>query len=506
MNSTASREQEPLGRRLVHAQFSHPVEHVQLLETHISWVVLTGHWAYKVKKPVKFDFLDYSTRQQRLFFCQREIERNRIWAGDLYVDVVAIVQDQSGLTVQPLDEPIRGAGLIIDYAVRMKQFPQTALLGHQLAKGLVTSRDMEQLADDLAETHARTAPIVRSPDAAQQAAIQPALDNFQFLLGQLANDEQRRRVERINAWTRAQLVANQSRWADRSAAGRVRQCHGDLHLNNLLVLDGRFVPFDGIEFNDDLSQIDVINDLAFLAMELSEHGYRAHAYRLRNRYFERTEDYDGLRLLPFYLVYRAMVRAKVDLIRQVQTRGGEKAELSPGGEKYLDYAQAVIDRPAPELWITCGPSGSGKSTRAMEHVERQGLFRLRADVVRKHLAGRDPLDQTPRSELATMYGPEMTARTYRRLGELAAIVIAAGYRPIVDATFLKLAQRRQFAELADSLGVPFRIVACEAAPQELERRLAGRGRDPSEATAEVLRAQLQSHEPLRPAERQYIVE
>ncbi|HMP79831.1 MAG TPA: AAA family ATPase [Pirellulaceae bacterium] len=504
MSETPSSADEPLGQRLLRAAFPHPVETLELMETHISWVILTGPWAYKIKKPVRFDFLDYSTPAQRLHFCQRELELNRIWAGDLYQDVVAIIASSTGLRIAPLGEPIESDERVIDYAVRMKQFPQTALLAAQLVAGHVTSRDMETLADELADTHRRTPPIEQTPESAQAAAIRPTLDNFSFLLDKLLSDDTRQAVIRIRDWTRAQTAELGSTFSERATQGRVRQCHGDLHLNNLLYLEQEFLPFDGIEFNDQLSQIDVVNDIAFLAMELSEHQYRPHAYRFRNRYFEVTEDYAGLRLLPFYLVYRAMVRAKVDLIRQLQQSGGAQTNLSDAGRRYVQYAQYVMDRPEPELWITFGPSGSGKSTEALKFVEQQGFFRLRADVVRKRLAGRDPFDATPTHELSLMYGPDMTRRTYNRLGELAQLVLAAGYRVIVDATFLKVAQRMDFARLAETLGVTFRILVCEAPPRELERRLKARERDPSEATIDVLRNQLQSLEPLSEAELRHV--
>ncbi len=491
---------EPLGQRLLHASFPHPVGELQLLETHISWVLLTGTWAYKVKKPVRFDFLDYSTEQQRLRCCRLELEANRVWAPEIYRDVVPIIEPREQLRVGQAEERLRPGERIVDHAVRMRQFPQSALLSEQLRAGTISAALMEQLAKDLADLHWRVDVVDASAELVQRSAIVPARDNIAYILDQLPPDHpDHARIEALGKWTEQAIGALLPLMQARAQAGRVRNCHGDLHLNNLLYLDSKFVPFDGIEFNDALRQIDVISELAFLAMELSEHEYRRHAHRLVSSYLEECGDYQGLRLLPYFLVYRALVRVKVDLIRQQQTlRSDDRSRmsgLSAAGRSYVAFAERVVQPASPQLWITHGLSGSGKSTAALALVDRQGFLRLRSDVVRKQLAGYAPLDRPPAPQLPSLYAEEMTQRTYQQLHEQAREVLAAGFSVVVDAAFLMRHQRDSFAALANQQGISFRILHCQSSPEELQRRILARHDDPSDATVAVLQQQLRTAQP-----------
>jgi len=487
-----------LGRRLLHASFPHPVGELQLIETHISWVILTGDWVYKVKKPVRFDFLDYSTAEQRRLCCQRELETNRVWAPEIYQDVVPLIEQNGQLRVGLSEEESLHPGeRMIEHAVRMRQFPQSALLMAQLRAGAISPALMESLAKDLVELHRQVEPVEASADLAHRSSTQPARENLAYLLDQLSpQDPDRARVAALSQWTEQAILTLLPLMQARAQAGRVRNCHGDLHLNNLLYLDSKFVPFDGIEFNDALRQIDVISELAFLSMELSEQEYHPHAHRLVNSYLEECGDYEGLRLLPYFLVYRALVRVKVDLIRQRQTSGrdhaSDRASLSPAGRSHLAFAERVVQPASPQLWVTHGLSGSGKSTAALALVDQQGFMRLRSDVVRKHLAGLDPLDRPAAPQLPSLYAKEMTRRTYRRLHDQAQEVLAAGFSVIVDAAFLMRHQRDAFAELAREQGVDFRILFCKASPEELQQRLLARRDDPSDATLAVLHQQLRT--------------
>jgi predicted kinase len=377
------------------------------------------------------------------------------------------------------------------------------LLEQQLRAGLISTSEMDLLAEQLARYHADAPRIaIPSPTAAARAA-EPAADNFAYLLNHLDDAEQRRAIQKLEGWSSDQALRLTDWFVNRAEHGAIRECHGDLHLNNVLRIDGRYLAFDAIEFNEQLSQIDSMTDVAFLMMELREHGYPAHSRRLINHYVESLDDYGGLRGLPFYLVYRAMVRAKVDLIRAEQS-GGSAARLSPTGWRYVEYAQHIVGRPPPALWITHGLSGSGKSTVALRLVEQYGLFRVRSDVIRKQLMGIEPLAKTPESRLTETYSTDVTTRVYRQLGESCEQVIAGGYGAIADATFLKRAQREAFAERARRLGVPLRIIDCAAPVNELERRLAARGPDPSDATLDVLRHQIAAAEPLTIEERSLI--
>lgn len=499
-------EDGPLGRRMLAASFSHATQRIELLETHISWVILTGDWAYKLKKPVRFDFLDYSTVTLREQFCERELEINRVWAPDIYVDVVPIFELGGKLRVGTAGQEPGDGETVVDHAVRMHQFPQSALLAEQLGRGAVTASDMETLAGELAELHSRIESVPYRDDLVSGGSTRPAIENCDHLVDHLsADDPDRGRAERMKAWTLAAIGRFEPTMEARAKAGAVRKCHGDLHLGNVLFLDGRFVPFDGIEFNDSFSHVEGLDEVAFLAMELSEHGYVGHSRRLLNRYLEATGDYGGLPLLRYFLAYRAMVRAKVDLIRQTQTHGGENATLSDDGRRYLDYALQVTSPKPAELWITYGLSGSGKSTASTRVIEHRSVFRLRSDVLRKRIAGRDPFEKTPPDQLANLYSSQMTTRTYDRMLELADQILAAGWGVIVDATFLTASQRRPFVDLAAAHEVAFHIVVCEADRDELLRRIEARGTDPSDASASVLAAQIEHAEPPGDDERQFVI-
>ncbi len=496
-------------------QFEHAAPARRLLQTHISWVILTGEWAYKFKKPVRFDFLDYSTLERRLHFCRLELERNRIWAAEIYDGLTAVVSDGERFRVCAWPAALAAGEQVVEYAVRMREFPQTALLAAQLQAGRISLERIEDLASRVADLQRQFDVVELTADAARNGAIEPARENFAYLLEHSPVGVDRDAVEALADWTQQEI----GRWRDafvaRARDGFVRRGHGDLHLNNLVYWHERILPFDGIEFNPQLSDIDTQNEIAFLHMELSEHGYPAHAHRFLNRYLEASGDYAGLGLLRFYLVYRAMVRAKIDLIRSVQTGcAGDPASANAGdaaavgfseeGRRYLRYAHATIAPRPLQLVITFGVSGSGKSTRALQWIEQAGCVRLRSDVIRKQLAGRDPLEKTAAAELPSLYSRDSTVATYERLAELAEQIVRAGYRVIVDATFLRKSERERFRHLAERLDAEFRIVACSAPPEELARRLQARGADPSDADLSVLRRQLQAVDPLEEDELTFV--
>lgn len=502
----ATQAAKSFGEQLVDAEFAHDVTRPRLLETHISWVLLTGSWAYKIKKPVRFDFLDYSTTELRERHCWRELEINQTWAPRVYHDVVPIFAkaDAIGLRIGTRSEVARGGERLVDHAVKMVEFPQSALLSARLAAGQVETSAMEVLGRELARLHQRLPEVAYQAGLAKRSAVEPARQNLDYLLAQLSADSAARTTcEQLQTWTRREAETLGELLESRARLGFIRECHGDLHLDNLLQLDGRFVPFDGIEFNDAFRQIEGWNEIAFLAMELSEHGYSAHSRRLVDAYAEASSDYAGLALLRYFLVYRALVRAKVDLIREAQRTGGNERSpsdgptggLSQAGQRYLDYALEITRPNTPELWLTHGVSGSGKSTQAAKLVERRGHFRLRSDVQRKLLAGLDPWQPRDVHALSTLYADEMTNRTYDRLKAVAEEVLRAGWGVVVDATFLTRAQRRPLLALADELRLPAAILVCCADEAELTKRLEQRQADPSDATVEVLRRQFDQVEP-----------
>lgn len=480
----------------------HPAPHWRFIETHISLILLTGHWAYKFKKPVSFGFLDYSTLELRKQSCERELEINNRYSHQIYDSLWCVIRDVAGnLSLRPADDSKEEKSTVVEYAVRMRQFPADSLLSEQLSAGMSVDR-MDELADQLVQWHQRLPRAEWSEDEFPELTRRWALENFDYCQSNLKHPAQ---LDSYLEWTRRYQAELEERCCQRLRTGFVRQCHGDLHLENVLWLDQEFQLFDGIEFNRELSDIDVANDLAFLLMELSEHGYRSHARRLLNRYLELSEDYGSLFVLRYYLVYRAMVRAKVDLIRQVQ-EAGTPAEFSTVGRAYLDFARRIVDGNTPVVYLMHGLSGSGKSTVALKMVETMGVIRLRSDWVRKRLAGmEDPNQKTESSKLSEMYSGEMGAKTYGWLLQRTAEILKAGYSVAVDATFLKKDQRQPFLRQAQQMGVECRIVACEASPEVLQKRLGQRQDDPSDATTAVVDRQREEMEAWLPQEESLVI-
>lgn len=469
--------------------YPHPVKRVELLETHISWVFLTGPFAYKLKKPVDFGFLDFSTPQRRELFCREELRLNRRLSGDLYCDVVP-------LHGPPKHASFCGDGPVIDHAVRMRQFPQSALLPAVLQRGELADGLIDRFADDLARFQAEAAVApVSGPHGSAEAVREPVLANMAtleasaLLLTQPGTPE---RLQRLRQWAGAEWARLKPRFAERLATGRVRECHGDLHLGNLFLQEGRIVPFDCLEFSDTLRWIDVISEMAFLVMDLQEHGQGRLGQRLLNRWLEQTGDWQGLDLWRWYACYRALVRAKVAALRG-----------DAGVHAYLELAERLITPPPLLLAITTGVSGLGKSRHSLAIAERLGWIRLRSDVVRKRLFGLWGIPLVPERS-GDPYRSEVSEELFaRRLPALTEQLIGAGFPVVVDATYLRRFDRRRMAELAERLGVPFLILqpsASEAEARERIRRRQRHGRDPSDATEAVLEQQLAMAEPLDASE------
>lgn len=476
---------------------------IELLQTHISWVFLTPEHAYKLKKPLKNNFLDYSTPALREVCCREELRLDSRYAGDLYLGVVPVVRLGGQWRVEP-DADQLAAGQVVDFAVKMKRFPANSLLSDRLRCGQPMSDALLKLADRLADFHQQAARV--EPDSAlgrPERIVARARDNFSVVTeAPELTAENRQQLDQLAMWTDQSFESHRERLVGRRSAGFVRECHGDLHAGNIVDWHGELVPFDGIEFCDELRWIDVLSDLAFLAMDLTARGRPGLAWMVLNRYLERSGDYHDLSLLRWYQVYRAMVRSKVAVLMAQQLAEGTEAwrRALADCRHFLQVASELSHGSAPQLVITFGVSGSGKSTASGGWLESHGGIRVRSDVERKRLAGMSSEWRPAPHQLSQLYSPEMTARTYQRLEELATDIIKAGYSAMVDAAFLKRSQRQQFAGLAERLGVSMAILACEAPPEQLRARLLARsaaGADPSDADVEVLEAQLQSLEPLQ---------
>jgi len=481
--------------------YDHPVGEIRLLQTHISWVLLTGPYAYKIKKPVNFGFVDFSTLERRRWFCQEELRLNRRLAPDLYVDLCAIYGPVERATFV-------GPGAVLELAVRMHQFDQDLLLTAHLATSDLDPEAFEALAERLAAFHGAAA--VAPAEGAfgrPQAVLAPALANLDSLEESAAElPLERRRLERLRGWTLAEATRLEPLLAERLQNGHIRECHGDLHLGNLVFRERRIEAFDCLEFSPPLRWIDPISDLAFLAMDLGRARQRVCADRLLNRWLECSGDYGGLALWRWYGVYRALVRAKVTALRLRQLPAAPAAErpsLEQELEGYLGHAEQLCRPRPPLLVLTHGVSGSGKSALSARLVARGGWIRLRSDVERRRLFGGwgEPPSATLQGD---PYQAGVSELLYGTLLPAAArAVLAAGLDVVVDATFLQSDQRQRFRSLARRGGAGFAILECRCSPALAAERIARRqrqGGDPSEADRAVLERQLASLEPLGPEE------
>ena len=464
---------------------------MRVVETHISWVFLTGELAYKVKKPVKLPFVDFSTLERRREFCEEELRLNRRLAAELYLEVVPIGGEPAA--------PRIGRRPAFEYAVKMRQFPDDARLDRRLAAGAVPAAALLAFAERLAKFHRALPPLRTGADSAP-ATVRTVEANFAEL-GEYLRGEAREQLEALRQWTSRECGRVAAALERRAAAGAHRECHGDLHLENLLLMNERIVAFDALEFDPKLREIDVMSETAFLTMDLLAHRRADLAYPFLTRYLEAGGDYDGLEVLRFYLVHRALVRAKVRAIKAAQ-QAAEAGRDTPA--PYLELAAELAAPRRPLLLLTHGLSGSGKTHVTAQLLGRLPGLRVRSDLERKRLLGVPTGARTGSGIDTGAYDRESTDRTYARLVGVADAALAHDFDAIVDAAFLRRAERAAFRELADRRAARFAILDCVAPEAELRRRIAARdatGRDASEATAAVLDHQLATREPLDAAER-----
>ncbi len=487
------------------AAYPHPVEgEVEVHETHISVVFLAGDFAYKVKKSVKTDFLDYSTLALRKHYCEEEVRLDGRYASDLYMGVVPIGWQDGKLWIGTSANPI-------EYAVKMRRFPDGALLSERLAAGKLTSYEVRQLAEVVAEFH-RNAPICEQEFAVDWPNYVSA--NVDHLLMQLrhhASHDTLATLSTLQSWSDKYLAEHSLAFKSRIDSGFIRECHGDLHLANVVHWGDQLVPFDGIEFNERLRWIDVLSDAAFLAMDLAARDHLGLSRSFTNAYLERSGDYGSLVTLRWYLLYRALVRAMVASIRAGQNdlTDSERRSAVQEAHEHIQLAYRYTLKESPRLWITYGVSGSGKTTLSELFVQRHEAFRLRSDIERKRLFRLSATERPTPPQQAEMYSEQANERTYARLEELASSILQAGYSVIIDATFLKRRCRQRFHELAKREGISLEILDCHSDEQTLRQRVADRmaeNEDASDADVKVLEYQLASREPLTDAERELMVD
>ncbi|SEM93149.1 AAA family ATPase [Nitrosomonas marina] len=484
--------------------YDHPVESIKLIETHISWVILTGTYAYKIKKPYNLGFLDFSSLSQRRQFCLEELRLNKRLAASVYLDIVAI----SGSVTHPV---LQGPGETIEYAVKMAQFPQEAQLDVMLADGKLGNKHIDAFAHLLAEFHQNTE--TASADTCfgnPEHVYQPVARTFEKIRLCTQVQQHSRHLAELENWAESFFSTHKHLFENRKHDGFIRECHGDLHLRNLLWLNGKPLAFDCLEFDPNLRWIDTLSDIAFLVMDLQDRQHPQLAYHFLNTYMECCGDYSGLQVFRFYLVYRAVIRAMVNAIsaEETDTALEKRHKAVKDCHAYLTLAQSYTSPNNPVLIIVHGLSASGKSTLSEIVLEHIGAIRIRSDVERKRMFGLLDTTGTINSDSNTglthnrtekfthIYSQKASDETYTQLYKLADDALASGFSVIVDAAFLKYNKRRSFLKLAQNRNIPFVMLSLIASPDTLRQRIQARPKGVSDADIFVLEQQLRTAEPV----------
>jgi hypothetical protein len=469
----AEKDQEAMVRFLSDPA-TYGVKKVDYIKTHAAHVFLAGDRVWKLKRAVTYGFLDFSTLDERRKAITQELELNRRTAPGLYLEVIAVTKSDGKLT-------LGGKGLVQDWLLVMQRFEQASLFDHMARGGLLTPALITGLGDDIAAFHQRLEPLYNKGGAARMgksvadvlAALQPCIGPvFEPAAVAGARDLLMAKLDRIGP-----LLDK------RRDRGLVRFCHGDMHLANICLWQGRATPFDCIEFNDDIASADLLHDLAFPVMDLVFFKQSRFANLLLNRYLEAMQDYNDLAVLPFFLAARAIIRAMASGL--VAT---EKNAETP--RRYLGLVKTFLAPPKPCLIAVGGLSGSGKSSLgrelAIETAAGAGAITLRSDGIRKRLLGRLPEEKLPPSG----YRPEMNVRVYEILCENARNALKAGFCVIADAAHLRQPEREKIAEIAKTAGVPFHGLWLDLPPDVARARLRARSGDASDAGIAVYERQL----------------
>lgn len=481
--------------------FPHPADDIHLLQTHASFVVLAGDYVYKIKKPVDFGFLNYTTLDLRKHFIGEELRISRRFAPEVYLGVFGIRTTPAGYALgERIDAPD-----VIEVCLQMKRFDQAGLLNRRLEAGDVGLDEIEALAVHVAAIH-RDAPM--HPEVDGQARVRKVVEgNYEAARAFLDDLFPRAAFESVRGATDRFFAERGRIFDDRAKAGWFRECHGDMHAGNVATIHGALAPFDAIEFSDTYRIIDVLADVAFLAMDLEAFGRVDLANRFLNVYLEQMGAWDGAEVLAVYLGYRAFVRAKINALTSADpnVQGADRERCRTWASRYFALAARYADRLARgegrSLTIMHGHSGSGKSTVARKLAAESGALHIRSDAVRKHLAGRPLVGRDETNKSGDVYSADMTARTYERMLELAETGLRAGFPVILDARYPLRRQRDAARALAGRLGVPFHIAVCESSREELTQRLQARTGDISDAGAELIDRQLAEVEPVGADER-----
>jgi aminoglycoside phosphotransferase family enzyme/predicted kinase len=484
--------------------YPHPVSRVRLVETHISWVLLTGQYVYKIKKPVLFSFVDFSTLEKRRWFCEEEVRLNRRLAPQLYLGVIPI-------TGFPSDPRMDGEGTPFEFAVKMKQFLPDHEFHKLLATGEIDDHVISQLAKVIGEFHSRLEPAEDTSSYGEPDMVwRPVEECFEDIPLDAFPVPIQNGLQKIKEWTKQEWGRLRPVFRQRKSSGHIRECHGDLHLGNIALFEGQICVFDALEFEPRLRWIDVVSEVAFLVMDLESKDRLDLAYWFLNRYLEVTGDYAGMTVFRLYEVYRALVRAKVAGLRLAQVEKGSLEWENIRGEMigYVELAHRLIRPSPPMLILMHGVSGTGKTTVSTEVVRALGAVRVRSDVERKRIHAEKSERVVCQGSAESLYASAMTQATYDRLLDLASAMLQAGYSVVVDATFLRVAQRQPFIRLAHDRQFPLVILDIWAPEEVLAQRIEWRAKqrtDASDATLGVMKRQKAIEEPLTGAERPYAI-
>jgi len=467
--------------------YPHTCQKPELIQTHISWVILTGEFAYKLKKPVDFGFVDFTTLARRKYLCEQELALNRRLSPELYLEVLPIAEQDGAYCFGSL-------GPAVEYCIKMVQFAQNDLLDRRLAVNAFDPHWMDVLANDVADFHASAE---TGPDISAYGDIHFIRDhihaNLEVAGHHLGRAISQPQLDHIRGFCAKTLHDKAKFVAARQSERYIRACHGDLHLRNIALFKGRPRVFDCIEFNDEYRMIDSISDAAFLVMDCQARGRTDLGMRFLSRYLEYCGDYAGLELLPVYLTYRAGVRGKVACLLADEMKKVEAETQMYEARRYFALADSYTRPAQPCLFVIGGLSGSGKSHLALIGAGEVPAIVIRSDATRKRLAKSYP-------ELP-LYGPEMGKRTYDAMFAVAKQTLAAGFSVILDATFLRRQDRERARDLADRLHAPCHIIWLDVAEEMLRHRISVRSdqaTDISDADIKVLEMQLAEYE--RPGE------
>ncbi|HTY93256.1 MAG TPA: AAA family ATPase [Steroidobacteraceae bacterium] len=464
--------------------YSHQVVAVRLIETPTSWVLLTGAFAYKIKRPVQYPFVDQRSLEHRRELCEEELRLNRRFAPELYLQVDPI-------TMRSGHARMGGEGEAAEYAVRMLQFDVEAGLDRLLASGDVTPAQLRRFGEELAALHSRLPVAGPGQASGRPDTVREQLRaNFEQCLGYAARLGRATDIEALREPLECAIVAAGAYLEERFTAGHVRECHGDLHARNIVRYGGRLLAFDCIEFEPALRWIDVADDLSFLLMDLQVRQARRHAQALLGGYLDTSGDFRVCRLGRMYGAHRALVRAKVAAIEASGSVTAVVRDEALAQFQAYQLAARQLLAPARALLVLMhGTSGSGKTWLAGQLAAEIGAVHIRSDVERRRLGDRAPRDRAASGLLEGLYTKEWTQRVYEHLGRCATEALAGGYSVILDATFLRREERASLITMAATLKVPLRLVHCHAPMQvqrtRIERRRAG-GLDASEADLRVL--------------------